>query len=99
MKRTAMILLALLTIAGAAQAMVVSPKVGPLLRQVLDLIDAKNYKAAQAILDEAEAVKISADDAAVINQLRHAIQIKTLVCSPGERYRVIDKMVVPCPQP
>jgi hypothetical protein len=79
--------------------MVASAKVGPLLREVLLLIEAKNYKAAQAKLDEAETVKVSADDTTVINQLRFAIKVKSLVCGPMERYRVIDKIVVPCPQP
>ncbi len=75
MKRTAAILVALLTIAGPAQALTVSPKVGPLLKEAQALIAAKDYKAAQAKLDEADAVKVSADDEAVINQMRHAIAV------------------------
>ena len=73
MKITAAILLALMTIAGPAQAYIVSPKVGPILREVPPLIEAKDYKAATAKLDEAEAVKVSADDETVINQFRQVI--------------------------
>lgn len=76
MKRTAAILLAFLTMAGSAEAMIVSQKVGPLLREAQTLIAAKEVKAAQAKLDEAEAVKSDAvDDETVINQIRHAIEL------------------------
>jgi hypothetical protein len=54
MKRTAAILLALLTMAGPARALTVSQKVGPLIQEAHDLALAKNYKAALAKLDEAE---------------------------------------------
>ena len=76
MKRMTAILLALLTMAGSAQAMTVSPKVGPLLKEAQTLIAAKDFKAAQAKLDEAEAVKSDAvDDQTVINQFRRAIEL------------------------
>jgi len=57
MKRIAAIFLALLTMAGSAQAMVVSLKVGPLLKQAQQMMAAKNYKGATDKLNEAEAVK------------------------------------------
>ena len=99
MKAIAALLLALMTMAPPAQAYTISPKVGPLLKEAQVMIAAKNYAGATAKLDEAEAVKAYADDESIINQFRHAIRVKTLVCHPGERYRVIDKMVEPCPQP
>ena len=77
MKRMAVLLLALLTVAGPVQAMIVSLKVGPLLKEAQTLIAAKDFKAAQAKLDEAEAVKVSADDETVINQMRHAIAVSS----------------------
>ena len=43
--------------AGLAQAMVVSLKVGPLLKQAQQMMAAKNYKGATDKLNEAEAVK------------------------------------------
>jgi len=98
MKRTAAISLVLLSVAGPAQAYIPSAKVGPLLNEAQQMIAAKNYKGAMAKLDEAEAVKISADDETVINQFRQVIQVKTMVCGPTERYRVIGKMVEPCPK-
>ena len=79
MKRTAAVLLALLAMAGSAQALIVSAKVGPLVAQAQSLTKAKNYKAASAKLDEAEAVKSVPDDETVINQLRQYIA----VCSSG----------------
>ena len=73
MKRTATVLLAFLAMAGAAQAMVVSAKVGPLLKQAQTMMAAKDYKGATAKLNEAEGVKSNPDDETVINQMRHAI--------------------------
>ncbi len=73
MKRTTAILLALLTLAGQAQAYTVSAQVGPLLRQAQEMIVAKNYKAALVKVNEAEAVKSTSDDAYVIAQFRNAI--------------------------
>ena len=73
MKITAAILLALMTMAGPAQALIVSAEVGPLLKEAKAKFDAKNYKAATAKLDQAEAVKVTADDETVINQFRQAI--------------------------
>jgi hypothetical protein len=78
MKSTVTILLAFLTVAGAAQAMVVSAKVGPLLREAQQMIMAKNYKGATAKLNDAEAVKSNADDETVINQMRQAIATSSL---------------------
>lgn len=77
MKRTAAILLAFLTVAGPAQAMVVSAKVGPLLKEAQQMIIAKNYKGATAKLNEAEAVKSNPDDETVINQMRQAIAVSS----------------------
>ncbi len=78
MKRTAAVLLALLTLAGPAQAYIVSKEVGPILREVPKLIAAKNYKAALAKLNQAEAVKSTSDDETVINQFRGAIAAASL---------------------
>ncbi len=77
MKRMTIVLLALLTVASPAQAMVVSAKVGPLLKEAMQMMTAKNYKGATAKLDEAEAVKSSPDDETVINQLRQAIAVSS----------------------
>lgn len=77
MKRTAAILLALVTMAVPAQAMTVSAKVGPLIKEVQVLIAAKKYKAAMAKLDEAEAVKSMPDDETVINQFRQYLVISS----------------------
>ncbi len=60
-----------------AQAATVSAKVGPLLKEAQSLAQAGNYKAAAAKLDEAERVKSTADDTAIINQLRRFIAIKS----------------------
>jgi hypothetical protein len=49
--------------------------VGPLLNEAKEMINAKNYEAATAKLNEAEAVKFNPDDETVINQFRHAIEI------------------------
>jgi hypothetical protein len=68
---------AVLTMAGPAQAATVSAKVGPLLKEAQALIAAKNYKAAMAKLNEAEAVKSTADDTAIINQFKNAISISS----------------------
>ncbi len=80
MKRTAAVLLALLTIAGPAQAYIVSKEVGPILQEAQTLIAAKNYKAALAKLNEAEAkvneredVKSYPDDETVINEFKKLI--------------------------
>jgi hypothetical protein len=77
MKRMTIGLLALLTVAGPAQAMIVSAKVGPLLNQAMQMINAKDYKGATAKLNEAEAVKSNPDDETVINQMRQAIAISS----------------------
>ena len=75
MKRTAAIMLAFLTMAGPALALTVTEKVGPLVKEAQALAQAKNYKAARAKLDEAEAVKSTPDDTTVINQLRQYIDV------------------------
>ena len=77
MKITAAIYLALMTMAGQAQAMTVSAKVGPLIKETMTLIAAKDYKAATAKLNEAEAVKAYPDDETVINQFRQLIASKS----------------------
>ena len=73
MKRITIGLLALLTVAGPAQAVIVSAKVGPLLNQAMQMINAKDYKGAAAKLNEAEAVKSSPDDETVISQMRQTM--------------------------
>lgn len=77
MKKTAAVLLALLTLTGTAQAMTVSQKVGPLLQEAQQMMIAKNYKGAMAKLNEAEAVKSNPDDETVINQMRQAIAVSS----------------------
>ena len=77
MKRTAVILLTLLTVAGPAQALTVSKMVGPLLQEAQAMIAAKNYKAAVAKLDEAEAARANPDDEIVIAQMRQFIAVKS----------------------
>ena len=79
MKRTAALLLALLTVVGPAQAgiiiseqrEIVSKEVGLLLIEARTLIVAKKYKAALVKVKQAEAVKSSPDDGYVIDQMRH----------------------------
>ena len=73
MKRTAAVMLALLTLAAPAQALIVSKNVGPLIKDAQSLAQAKHYKAALAKLDQAEAVKATPDDETVINQVRQYI--------------------------
>jgi hypothetical protein len=68
---------AALTLAVPAQALTVSAKVGPLLKEAQALIASKNYKAALAKLNEAEAVKSTPDDTAIINQFKSAISISS----------------------
>jgi hypothetical protein len=70
MKRTALVLLALLTMAGPAHAFMVSPKVGPLINAAQSLAQAGDYKGALAKVGEAEAVKSYPDDETVIQQMR-----------------------------
>ena len=61
---------------GQCHPCTVSKEVGPLLKEAQTLIAAKDFKAAQAKLDEAEAVKSDAvDDQIVINQFRRAIEL------------------------
>lgn len=68
---------AALVLAGPAQALTVSAKVGPLVKEAQQLAQAKNYKAAMAKLNEADAVKSTPDDAAVINQLKNYIAVSS----------------------
>jgi hypothetical protein len=60
-----------------AEAATVSAKVGPLLKEAQSLAQAGNYKAASAKLNDADKVKSTPDDAAIINQLRQYIAIKS----------------------
>ena len=84
MKIAAAILLALMTIAGPAQALTVSKEVGPLIKEAQSLINAGDYKAATAKLNEADAVKVYADDATVINQLRQYLTVKSGASLPSQ---------------
>ncbi|HET7086481.1 MAG TPA: hypothetical protein VFI23_17060 [Rhizomicrobium sp.] len=68
---------AALTMAMPAQALTVSAKVGPLVKEAQALIAAKNYKAAAAKLNEAEAVKSTPDDTTVINQFKRVIAVSS----------------------
>lgn len=77
MKRTAAILLALLTMAGPVRALTVSKQAGDLIKEAQALIADKDYKGATAKLDEAEAVKAYPDDEIVINRFREFIASQT----------------------
>jgi tetratricopeptide (TPR) repeat protein len=68
---------AALVLAAPAQALTVSAKVGPLLNEAKALYAAGKYDAALAKLKEAEAVKSTPDDTAVINSMKQAIGVKT----------------------
>lgn len=68
---------AALVMAVPAQALTVSAKVGPLLKEAQAMIAAKNYKGASAKLNEAEAVASTPDDRAIINQFKNAISISS----------------------
>ena len=68
---------ATLALSVPAEAVTVSAKVGPLLNEAKQLIAAKNFKGAQAKLNEAEAAASTADDRAVINQMKSAIAISS----------------------
>jgi len=60
-----------------AQALTASPKVGPLLKEAVTMINAKNYAGAKAKLAEADAAKSTPDDTALITQIRNAISISS----------------------
>ncbi len=68
---------AVLALSVPAQALTVSAKVGPLLNEAKSLYASGNYSAALAKLREAEAVKSTPDDTAVINSMKQAIGVKT----------------------
>ncbi|HEX4027459.1 MAG TPA: hypothetical protein VHX18_07540 [Rhizomicrobium sp.] len=68
---------AALVMAAPAQALTVSAKVGPLVKEAQSLAQAKNYKGALAKLSEAEAVKSAPDDTTVINQLKQYIAVQS----------------------
>jgi len=66
-----------LILAAPAQALTASPKVGPLLKEAVAMISAKNYAGAKAKLNEAESLKSTPDDTALINQIKNAISISS----------------------
>ena len=66
-----------LLLAVPAQALTVSAKVGPLVKEAAAMIAAKNYKGATAKLNEAEAVKSVPDDTTVINQYKKVIAVSS----------------------
>jgi len=66
-----------LALAIPAQALTASPKVGPLLKEAVTMINAKNYAGAKAKLAEADAAKSTPDDTALITQIRNAISISS----------------------
>ena len=68
---------AVMTMAGPAQALTVSAKVGPMIKEAQSLAAAGNYKAAMAKLNEAEAAKSTPDDTTVINQLKQYVAVKS----------------------
>lgn len=68
---------AVMGLAAPAQALTVSAKVGPLLNEAKAMFAQGNYNGALAKLREAEAVKSTPDDTAVINSMKQAIGVKT----------------------
>ena len=66
-----------LVLATPAAALTASPKVGPLLKEAVAMISAKNYAGAKAKLNEAESLKSTPDDTALINQIKNAISISS----------------------
>jgi hypothetical protein len=74
---TATVGVAGLALTAPAQAVTVSAKVGPLLNEAKALATAGNYQGALAKLKEAEAVKSTPDDTAMINSMRQFIGVKT----------------------
>ena len=68
---------ATLMLAAPAEALTVSAKVGPLLNEAKAMFAAGNYNGALAKLKEADAVKSTPDDTAVITSMRQAIGVKT----------------------
>jgi tetratricopeptide (TPR) repeat protein len=66
---------AALVLATPAQALTVSAKVGPLVKEAQSMIQAKNYSGAKAKLSEAEAAASTPDDRTVINSLRAALAV------------------------
>lgn len=68
---------AVIAMAAPAQALTVSAKVGPLLNEAKTMFAQGNYNGALAKLREAEAVKSTPDDTAVINSMKQAIGVKT----------------------
>ena len=68
---------AALVLAPTAQAATVSAKVGPLLKEAQALISAKNYGAAKAKLNEAEAAASTSDDRAIIKQFQNLLAVNS----------------------
>lgn len=66
-----------LVLATPAAALTASPKVGPLLKEAVAMISAKNYAGAKAKLNEAESLKSTPDDTALINQIKNAIAVSS----------------------
>jgi len=74
---------AALALAAPAEAAAVSAKVGAALKEAQSLASAGNYKAAMAKINEADAAKSSPDDAAIINQMKQYIAVKSGDASIG----------------
>jgi hypothetical protein len=68
---------AALALTVPAQALTVSAKVGPLLKEAQAMYQAGNYQGALAKLKEADAAKSTPDDTTVITSMRQAIGVKT----------------------
>jgi hypothetical protein len=74
---------AALVLAVPAEAAAVSAKVGAALKEAQALTAAGNYKGAMAKINEAEAAKSSPDDAAIINQMKQYVGVKSGDASIG----------------
>ena len=60
---------------GQCHPCIVSAKVGPLIKEAQTMAQARDWNAATAKLNEAEAVKSNPDDETVINQLRQYVAV------------------------
>ncbi len=86
MKRIATVLLALLTMAGPAQAQVtISPHVGKLLQEAQNMTKQGNWKGAAAKVNEADGqANKTAADTQVINQMRNYIKVASVPVDPTQ---------------
>ena len=78
---------AALMLAAPAQALTASPKVGPLLKEAVSLINAKNYSGAKSKLNEAEAAASTPDAVQRFVELAPAETRKGVQAAMAELFR------------